>query len=318
MGDKIIQTPVKKAWPISKTHNAHVSVADSKGKVSVVQQLRQVLHASIVISEKRNNDGPVRVRKRYDCWNEVRWLLGDGNSHLYLGRARSTVSAVMTAYKKCGNVTSGKHNSGRKRKLTDRDKRVLTRIVARKREQSLSQITSEGNSYLRNPISARTVQRELHASNLYGRVGIRKPLVTARQALQLCQWCRTHRQWAPQQWQQVIWSDESTFTLFQTTGRVYVWRTPKEAFAPESSCRLLSMVVGPLWYGGRYLGVVLGHLLLGMARLKLPTMSISWGIRCIHLSRLHFAENAHFIKTTTLLSTLLKSCKNGLQSMRGK
>ncbi|GFU35137.1 transposable element Tcb1 transposase [Trichonephila clavipes] len=62
---------------------------------------------------------------------------------IYLGRARSTVSAVMTAYKKCGNVTSGKHNSGRKRKLTDRDKRVLTRIVARKRKQSLSQITSE-------------------------------------------------------------------------------------------------------------------------------------------------------------------------------
>ncbi|GFU96590.1 transposable element Tcb1 transposase [Trichonephila clavipes] len=80
---------------------------------------------------------------------------------------------------------------------------------------------------------ARTVQSELHASNLYGRVGIRKPLVTARHALQRRQWCRTHRQWTPQQWQQVIWSDESTFTLFQTTGRVYVWRTPKEAFAPE-------------------------------------------------------------------------------------
>ncbi|GFY20740.1 hypothetical protein TNCV_1119741 [Trichonephila clavipes] len=38
---------------------------------------------------------------------------------IYLRRARSTVSAVMTAYKKCGNVTSGKHSSGRKRKLTD-------------------------------------------------------------------------------------------------------------------------------------------------------------------------------------------------------
>ncbi|GFY26184.1 transposable element Tc1 transposase [Trichonephila clavipes] len=104
--------------------------------------------------------------------------------------------------------------------LTDRDKRVLTRIVARKRKQSLSQ-------------KVRTVQRELHASNLYGRVGIRKPLVTARHALQRRQWCRTHRQWTPQQWQQVIWSDESTFTLFQTTGRVYVWRMPEEAFAPE-------------------------------------------------------------------------------------
>ncbi|GFU20137.1 transposable element Tcb1 transposase [Trichonephila clavipes] len=39
---------------------------------------------------------------------------------IYLRRARSTVSAVMTAYKKCGNVTSGKHSSGWKRKLTDR------------------------------------------------------------------------------------------------------------------------------------------------------------------------------------------------------
>ncbi|GFX96488.1 transposable element Tc1 transposase [Trichonephila clavipes] len=210
---------------------------------------------------------------------------------IYLGRARSTVSAVMTAYKKCGNVTSGKHNSGRKRKLTDGNKRVLTRIVAQKRKQSLSQITSEVNSHLRNPISARTVQRELHASNLYGRVGIRKPLVTARHALQQRQWCRTHRQWTPQKWQQVIWSDESTFTQFQTTGRVYVWRTPKEAFAPECIVPTVKHGGGSLMVWG-YLGVVLGHLLLCMVRLKLSTMSISWGIRCIHLSRLHFPENA--------------------------
>jgi hypothetical protein len=31
----------------------------------------------------------------------------------------------------------------------------------------------------------------------------------------------------------MIWSDESSFTLFSTSGRVYVWRTPKEAYNPE-------------------------------------------------------------------------------------
>jgi hypothetical protein len=31
----------------------------------------------------------------------------------------------------------------------------------------------------------------------------------------------------------VTWSDESSFTLFPTSGRVYVWRTPKEAYNPE-------------------------------------------------------------------------------------
>jgi hypothetical protein len=31
----------------------------------------------------------------------------------------------------------------------------------------------------------------------------------------------------------VIWSDESPFTLFPASRRVYVWRTPKEAYNPE-------------------------------------------------------------------------------------
>jgi hypothetical protein len=31
----------------------------------------------------------------------------------------------------------------------------------------------------------------------------------------------------------VIWSDESSFTLLPTSGRVYVWRTPKGANNPQ-------------------------------------------------------------------------------------
>jgi hypothetical protein len=31
----------------------------------------------------------------------------------------------------------------------------------------------------------------------------------------------------------MIWSDKSSFTLFPTSGRVYVWETPKEAYNPE-------------------------------------------------------------------------------------
>jgi hypothetical protein len=31
----------------------------------------------------------------------------------------------------------------------------------------------------------------------------------------------------------MIWSDESSFTLFPTSGIVYIWRTPKEAYNME-------------------------------------------------------------------------------------
>jgi hypothetical protein len=30
-----------------------------------------------------------------------------------------------------------------------------------------------------------------------------------------------------------MWLDESSFTLFLTSGRVYIWRMPKEAYNPE-------------------------------------------------------------------------------------
>ncbi|GFW35508.1 transposable element Tcb1 transposase [Trichonephila clavipes] len=238
---------------------------------------------------------------------------------IYLGRARSTVSAVMTAYKKCGNVTSGKHNSGRKRKLTDRNKIVLTRIVARKRKQSLSQITSEVNSHLRNRISARTVKRELYASNLYGRVEICKSLVTARHALQRRQWCRTHRQWTPQQWQQVIWSDESTFTLFQTTGRVYVWRTPKEAFAPECIVPSVKPGGGSLMvWGGAISWRGLGPLVTLHGKVKAAHYVNILGDQVHPFVQTSFPGECPLYQDDKIPIHTAKIVQEWLQSMRGK
>jgi hypothetical protein len=31
----------------------------------------------------------------------------------------------------------------------------------------------------------------------------------------------------------VMWSGELSFVLFPTSGRVYIWRTPKEPYNPE-------------------------------------------------------------------------------------
>lgn len=147
-----------------------------------------------------------------------------------VGAGRSTVSTVMTAYSKEGKTSSAKHNSGRKSKLTDRDRRALKRIVARKHKTTASQITSEMNTHLQEGVSVKTIRRELHRANIHGRAAIPKPLVTPCNARKRRNWCNGHKSWTHQQWENVIWSDESSFTLFQTKGRVYVWRTPAEAY----------------------------------------------------------------------------------------
>jgi hypothetical protein len=39
----------------------------------------------------------------------------------------------------------------------------------------------------------------------------------------------------------MIWSDESSFTVFPTSGTVYIWRTPKEAYTQESNSETRGM-----------------------------------------------------------------------------
>ncbi|GFV62974.1 transposable element Tcb1 transposase [Trichonephila clavipes] len=58
------------------------------------------------------------------------------------------------------------------------------------------------NSHLHNHVSMKTIQRELHAANIYGRVAILNPLVSGR----------------------------NTVTRVWTTGRLFIWQTSAEAF----------------------------------------------------------------------------------------
>lgn len=147
--------------------------------------------------------------------------------------SRATVSTVMTAYTKHGQTTCAKKRSGRKTTLTDRDRRILKRIVAKQHKTTAAKVTAELNSHLNNPISTKTVRWEFHESNIYGRAAISKPLITDANAKLRKKWCRDHKTWTIDDWKNVVWSDESSFTLFPTNGRVYVWRTPKEAYDPD-------------------------------------------------------------------------------------
>lgn len=72
---------------------------------------------------------------------------------------------------------------------------------------------------------------ELHSPKCM-EVSIRKPLATLRHVFQLLM-VQNKQNWTPQQWQQVIWSVESIFTIFQITGHVYVWKKPTEAVSSD-------------------------------------------------------------------------------------
>jgi hypothetical protein len=81
-------------------------------------------------------------------------------------------------------------------------------------------------------VSTKTVRFELHKSNIHNRAATAKPLII--EILRCANDGVTTTKYGYQNnWKHVVWSDGSSFTLFPTSGRVYIWRTPKEAYNPE-------------------------------------------------------------------------------------
>ena len=90
--------------------------------------------------------------------------------------SRGNVSKVMTAFEREGMPSSAKHRSDRKSKLSERDRGTLNRIVREGRKTMALKITADLNEHLQNPVSTKTVRRELNKSGFYRRAAIRKPL----------------------------------------------------------------------------------------------------------------------------------------------
>ena len=98
-------------------------------------------------------------------------------------------------------------------------------------------------------ICLRTVKNRLRAARLSGRrpyVGV--PLTRNNRQERLT-WARAHRQWTRRQWNQAVFTDESSFSLNFADGRVSVWR--RDGWRTDGSCkRHLTRSVWRRWHYG--------------------------------------------------------------------
>jgi hypothetical protein len=90
------------------------------------------------------------------------------------------------------------------------------------------------NIHLEDPVSTKTVQRELHKSNIHGRAAIAKPLITESNARMHKRWCHDHKTWISDNWKHA--RDLIKLVVFHAVPDIIkslLWITPKEAYNPE-------------------------------------------------------------------------------------
>jgi transposase len=143
----------------------------------------------------------------------------------------ATFSAVRKLCLKFDDMKSvtDKCRTGRPRLSVARDDRQLLRLSLSDRRKTATQLMVDWNVRA----SVRTVRRRLCKAGLKARIPRKKPLLNLTQRKKRVQWAKAHLNWSQEQWNRVLWSDESKISLFSSDGIHYVRRRSGEEFLPQ-------------------------------------------------------------------------------------
>eukprot|EP00456_Euglypha_rotunda_P091382 TRINITY_DN9600_c0_g1_i1.p1 TRINITY_DN9600_c0_g1~~TRINITY_DN9600_c0_g1_i1.p1 ORF type:complete len:204 (+),score=8.08 TRINITY_DN9600_c0_g1_i1:205-816(+) len=164
--------------------------------------------------------------------------LGMGNKQIarLMHRAPSTIRECRKKYEETKKIEDSPR-SGRPRITTAAEDRALKFKSLKNRwltavDLRRTTITKQG----RRPC-VRTVRNRLREVGLNGRIAAKKPLINWKQQLNRLAWAKKYEKWTKQDWRQVIFSDESPFTLMSRCGKVWVRRRAEIGRAVQQECR---------------------------------------------------------------------------------
>jgi len=149
---------------------------------------------------------------------------------ILIGCHKCTVSRVIKQHKESDYLMGHKSGAGRPKITSQRDDRVIGRIVRKHRFTTLTDYISDAE-HVGIKISRATMQRRLSDMGYKNRVPYKKPLVNAKQRKKRLDWCKTHMQHEVNYWENIIFSDESQFCIpIGEHGKV--WRRKCEELSP--------------------------------------------------------------------------------------
>lgn len=161
---------------------------------------------------------------------------------------QSTVSRVLKLERETGDVQR-RAGSGRKRVTTKCQDRYLKRMSIKNRHASAPDLKVQLENACGVSVSARTVQRRLVECGLLAYRPKKKPLLTNKMKQKRLSWAKQHVSWTMDQWNSVIFSDESKFNLYGSDGKQYVRRRKNEAFHPDCISPTVKFPAGQMIWG---------------------------------------------------------------------
>lgn len=165
---------------------------------------------------------------------------------------RSTIVDCINRWKKTGTGVI-KTRSGRPQKLSERDQRTVVRSF---REEPFIPFVAHNEKLKAAGINIHPQTLIKYAAmNGFGSYSpAYVPKLTPNHMKRRLLWAKEKVNWTPEQWANVIWSDESKFNVQGSDGRVRVIRKEGERYHPDLVKQTVKFGNGSVMIWGVYLG----------------------------------------------------------------
>jgi transposase len=137
-----------------------------------------------------------------------------------------------------------------KRKTSAQMDRIIHRISEANRRKTAVDIHSELQNHAGFAVSVSTVKRRLGEFGLHGRVARKKPFISEKNRKARLKFAEEHVGWTQNEWNRVLFSDETKFNRMGSDGKAYVRRRPGEEFLPMCTKATVKGGGGSLMFWG--------------------------------------------------------------------
>jgi hypothetical protein len=136
------------------------------------------------------------------------------------------------------------------RSATPREDRLLTRWALQERRISARALQNRLVASTGTRISDQTVRNRLHATRFRARKQAKVPRLTPVHRGNQRNFAQLHRDWTPEQWSNVLFTDESRFCLDHNDGRIRVWKCPGERYIDSTVQEIVAFGGGSIMVWG--------------------------------------------------------------------
>lgn len=159
-------------------------------------------------------------------------LLEEGYPSRFIASKENVSQSTVIRTKQRKDISGtfkNKPKPGRPRLLTGRNERKVLRLIATGECTNAVAIQKKLKIEEQIEISESTVKRTLRRNGLSARVKRKKPYLKKTHRIARMKFAKKYRFWTAEDWNKVIWSDESKFMIYGSDGREYCWKRPGES-----------------------------------------------------------------------------------------